>query len=53
MTFQKQEGIDKLYLSIKDTKQKAFIRNLDKIEANIVPEPHGTVLIEAKKPDQL
>lgn len=52
LSFQKQEGIDKLYLSIKDTKVKAFKRNLDKIEANIKPEPHGTVVIEAKQPDK-
>ena len=49
ITFKKPEGVDRRYQSIKDRKQLAFMRNPDKIEANINPEPNGTVVIAARK----
>jgi hypothetical protein len=33
----KPEGTDKKYISIRDTKGKSFIRNVNKTEANINP----------------
>ena len=49
ITFKKPEGTDKKYLSIKDIKSLDYQRNPDKVEANIFPEPDGTVIIAAKK----
>ena len=49
ITFKKPEGVDRRYQSIKDRKQLDFIRDLDKIEANINPEPNGSVVIAEKK----
>lgn len=52
-SFRKPEGIDKLYKSIKYEKKKNFVRNLDKIEANINPEPNGTVLVGPRIVDEV
>jgi len=49
ITFKKPEGVDRRYKSIKDKKELDFVRNPDKIEANIKPEPFGTVVIAARK----
>lgn len=48
LTFKKSQGIDNKYLSIRNEKQTNYQRNPDRIEANIKPEPHGTVVIGPK-----
>lgn len=53
ITFKKPEGVDRRYKSIREEKQKAFVRNPDKIEASVKPEPFGTILIEASKREVL
>ena len=49
LTYVKPEGVDKLYNSIKDVKQKNFERNPEKIDANITPEPDSTIVIADRK----
>ena len=49
VTFKAAEGVDRRYLSIKDEKQKNFVRNPDKKEANIAPDLDSTVKFEAPK----
>mmetsp|Transcript_14369 Transcript_14369/g.24464 ORF Transcript_14369/g.24464 Transcript_14369/m.24464 type:complete len:104 (+) Transcript_14369:898-1209(+) len=49
-TFRMAEGIDRKYLSIKDTKRAQFERNTDKPEASIVPEMDGSIKITRSPP---
>lgn len=43
ITFAKPEGIDRRYLSVKDSRHLQFVRNTDKPEANVVPEAGGSI----------
>jgi len=47
VTFKAPEGIDRRYLSIHEERQKNFVRNPDKTEANIAPDLDSTVKFEA------
>ena len=43
ITFKKPEGIDRKYASVRALRQPEFMRNIDKTEAGVKPEPEGTV----------
>lgn len=46
---QQSQGIDRRYQSIKDIKEKAFVKDLSKNEANIRPDKGSTIKIAGKK----
>ena len=49
---QQSQGIDRRYQSIKDIKEKAFVKDLSKNEANIRPDKGSTIKIAGKKSKQ-
>ena len=43
ITFKRPEGIDRRYVSVSAVRQPEFMRNVDKSEAGVKPEPEGSI----------
>jgi hypothetical protein len=49
LTFKKKEGLERKYLSFKETRKPLFTRNADKIEANINLDTEGSLKFTEEK----